>query len=579
LNAAPQPTKGPSGRGRLIDTVPLIGGLRAYDRSWLRLDVLAALTVWALLVPQALAYGQLAGLDPVVGLYASLGAIVGYALFGGVREMSVGPEATIALLTISVIGPLSGGDPVRFASLAAALAVVTGVLLVLGGLARLGFISRYLSRPLLTGYVAGSAIVMIVSQLDSLLGITLEAQDDTLAELSETVRRLTELDPTTLLVGLATIAAVLLVQRVDRRLPAYLAAVLFAIAASALLGLADAGVAVVGQIPAGLPPLGLPDLQQGDIANLLGGGVAVAVLVYADSGVTGQVLGRRGHYRVDSDREFLALGAANIGAALTAGFPVNGSQSRSFTAADAGARSQISGLLVVGFTVVTLLVLTPLFAPLPKAALAGVIIVVAAGLLDPGDFRRLAHLDRSEVGLALLALAIVVAVGMLAGVIAVVILSLLVVAQRAAQPSTAVLVRNPATGSFRNQDNAAEDSIPGLIIYRFDAPLFFANATQFSDDILALVEEAHPPASRVVVSAEAITTMDSTAESMLRDLITELQERGVALELARPKKPLRDFLDRAGLLDAIGREHVYPRVSDAVDAYVAAQSDGSELSG
>jgi SulP family sulfate permease len=359
-------------------------------------------------------------------------------------------------------------------------------------------------------------------------------------------------------------------------LPAYLAAVLLAIAASAVFGLVDLGVAVVGEIPAGLPPLGVPDLQRGDLANLLGGGVAVAVLVYADSGVTGQVLGRRGHYRVDSNREFLALGTANVGAALTAGFPVNGSQSRSFTAADAGARSQLSGLLVAGFTVATLLVLTPLFAPLPKAALAGVIIVVAAGLLDPGEFRRLAHLDRAEVGLAVVALAIVVAVGMLAGVIAVVILSLLMVAQRAAQPSTAVLVRNPATGSFRSADNVPDEAIPGLIIYRFDAPLFFANASQFADEIGALVDEADPAARRVVVSAEAITSVDSTAESMLHDLVTELRGRGVALELARPKKPLRDFLDRAGLLDEIGREHVYPRVSDAVDAFIAADRDGSE---
>ncbi len=558
-----------------LDAIPLVGQIRAYERPWLPRDVLAALTVWALLVPQALAYGQLAGLDPVVGLYASLGAIVGYALLGGVREMSVGPEATIALLTVSVVGPLAGGDPLRFASLAAGLALVTGVVLVLGGLARLGFISRYLSRPLLTGYVAGSAIVMIVSQVDSLLGVSLVAQDDTLAELAETIRRLPEADTTTLLVGLATIAIVLIVRRVDRRLPAYLAAVLVAIAISVALDLADLGVPVVGAIPAGLPPLGLPALSPGDLAGLFGGGVAVAVLVYADSGVTGQVLARRGKYRVDANREFLALGAANIGASLTAGFPVNGSQSRSFTAADAGARTQLSGLFVAGLSVVTLLVLTPLFAPLPKAALAGVIIVVAAGLLDPGEFRRLAQLDRAEVGLALAATAIVVAVGMLAGVVAVVVLSLLIVAQRAAQPRTAVLVRNPATGGFRSADNAPEESIPGLVIYRFDAPLFFANASLFADEVLALADEAEPPAQRLVVSAEAITAVDSTAESMLRDLVTQLRDRGVVLELARPKKPLRDFLDRAGLLEEIGPDHIYPRVSDAVDAFLKAAGDGS----
>ncbi len=254
---------------------------------------------------------------------------------------------------------------------------------------------------------------------------------------------------------------------------------------------------------------------------------------------------------------------------------MNGSQSRSFTAADAGARSQVSGLFVAVFTVVTLLILTPLFAPLPKAALAGVIIVVAFGLLDPGAFRRLARLDRAEVGLAIVAMAIVVAVGMLQGVLVVVILSLLIVAQRAAQPQTAVLVRNPSTGSFRNAENAPEESIPGLVIYRFDAPLFFANATQFSDEILALVDEAETPVRRVVLSAEAIISVDSTAESMLRELVAELRSRGVTLELARPKKALRDFLDRAGLLDEIGRDHVYPRVSDAVDAFIASERDES----
>ncbi len=257
----------PSAAGRLIDAIPLAAQLRAYERPWLRADVLAALTVWALLVPQALAYGQLAGMDPVVGLYAALGAIVGYALIGGVREMSVGPEATIALLTVSVVAPLAGGDPARYAALAAGLALVTGVVLILGGLARLGFISRYLSRPLLTGYVAGSAIVMIVSQLDSLLGISLEAQDDTLAELTETIQRLPETDTTTLIVGLATMAVVLIVRRIDRRLPAYLFAVLAAIAASAILGLEAMGVVVVGEIPAGLPPIGLPSLGTGDISD------------------------------------------------------------------------------------------------------------------------------------------------------------------------------------------------------------------------------------------------------------------------------------------------------------------------
>ena len=474
-------------------------------------------------MPQALAYAQLGGFDPVVGLYASIGALLGYALMGGVREMSVGPEATIALLTASIIAPLAEGDPSRYLALGAGVALMAGILLVLAGIARLGFVTRYLSRPLLVGYVAGSAIVMIVSQLDSLIGITLEAQDDTLAELAETIRRLGETDPLTLAVGLGVIAIVLVVKRIDRRLPAYLVGVLAAIVVSVALGLEAQGVKVVGDIPPGLPPLGLPDIGLADLQLLLVPAAAIGLLIYADSGVTGQVLGRRGGYRVDGDGEFLGLGAANIGASLTGGFPVNGSQSRSFTAADMGARSQLTGLVAAALVVVTLLFLTGLFEPLPKAALAGVIIVVAAGLLDPGEFRRLAVVARSEAALALLATVIVVAVGMLAGVLVIALLSLLLVAQRAARPRRAFLVRVPGTDSYRAADSTPEGRPePGMVLYRFDGPLFFANADVFRDDVTEAVAVADPPARWVVLDMEAVADTDSTATQMLVELLGDL---------------------------------------------------------
>ena len=436
--------------------------------------------------------------------------------------MSVGPEATIALLSFSIVAPLSAGDPARLVALSAGLALVAGVFLILGGLARLGFLSRYLSRPLLTGYVAGSAIVMIVSQLDSLLGLKLVAQDDTVAEFVETVRRLPEADGTTLLVGIGTIVVILVTRRLDRRIPAYLVAVILAIVASAVLDLAGSGVAVVGAIPQGLPPFALPDLQSGDWSALLGGGVAIAVLVYADSGVTGQVLARRGHYRVDANREFMALGMANIGASLTAGFAVNGSQSRSFTAAESGARSQVNSVGVAVMVVVTLLLLTPLFGPLPKAALAGVIAVVAIGLLDPSEFRRIRAIDHAEFGLAVTATVIVILVGMLAGVIAIVVLSLLLVAQRATQPRTAVLTRNPRTGAFLSAGEDLADSIPGLLLYRFDGPLFFANATLFADEILGLIDESW----RLGVSPRPLMTapVSSSAVCFVRLLASPCRE-------------------------------------------------------
>jgi sulfate permease, SulP family len=560
---------------KTLGRVPGIRLARTYDRSWLRPDVLAAVTVWALLVPQALAYAQLAQVDPVVGLYAAMGAAVGYLLLGGVRSMNVGPEATVALLTASVVAPLAEGDPSRYLALVGGMAIMTGIWMLLAGVIGLGFVTRFLSRPLLLGYVAGSAVVMIVSQLDSLIGIKLVAQDDTIAELVETLRRLGETDLTTLLVGLGVIGIVLVVRRIDRRLPAYLVAVLAAIAVSAVADLAAKGVAVVGEIQPGLPPLGMPAVSLLDLASLAGPAIGIALLVYADSGVTGQVLGRRGGYTVDGNQEFLGLGLANIGSALTGGFPVNGSQSRSFTAADMGARSQAMNLGVLALVILTLLFLTPLFAPLPKAALAGVIIVVAFGLLDPVAFRSLARVDRKELGLALLTAAIVVAVGMIAGVLVTVVLSLFLAAIRAAQPDRTFLVRVPGTDSFRGVDSVADgETVPGLTVYRFDGPLFFANAQLLADDIEAEItaQADRVPIRWVVIDAEAIADVDSTGAAMLADLVDGLRERGITLAFARLKASVAAYLARAEIMDTLGPANVFLEVDDAVAAFEATQA-------
>jgi SulP family sulfate permease len=559
-----------------LSGIPVIRLALTYERGWLQPDALAAVTVWALLVPQALAYSQLAQVDAVVGLYAALGAAVGYVLLGSVRSMNVGPEATVALLTASVVAPLAGGDTARYLALVGGLAVIAGGWMILAGIIGLGFVTRFLSRPLLMGYVAGSAIVMIVSQLDSLIGVKLEAQDDTLAELAETIRRLGETHITTLVVGLGVIGVVLIVRRIDRRLPAYLIAVLAAIVVSVVADLEGKGVAVVGTIQAGLPAVRLPAVTLSDLASLAGPALAIALLIYADSGVTGQVLGKRGGYAVDGNQEFLGLGAANIGSALTGGFPVNGSQSRSFTAADVGAKSQAMNVGVFALVVLTLLFLTPLFAPLPKSALAGVIIVVAFGLLDPAAFRALARVDRREAGLALLAAAIVVAVGMVAGVLVTVVLSLFLVAIRASQPRRTFLARVPGTDSFRGVDSVADGTVvPGLVLYRFDAPLFFANAQLLADDISAAVADgaAPEPVRWVVIDAESIGDVDSTGAAVLADVAEDLRQRGVTLALARLKAPVAAYLARAGVVDKVGADRVYLEVDDAVAAFEASRTE------
>jgi SulP family sulfate permease len=419
---------------------------------------------------------------------------------------------------------------------------------------------------------------MIVSQLDSLLGVTIQAKDDTLAELTQTIQAIPETDLLTLVVGLTVIAIALVVRRIDKRLPAYLIAVLAAIAASVILGLEAHGVTVVGSIPSGLPPFGPPALSLADVGQLFIPAAAIGLLIYADSGVSGQVLARRGGYRVDGNGEFIGLGAANIGASLTGGFPVNGSQSRSFTSADMGVRSQLASIGVVVLVLITLLFLTPLFEPLPKAALAGVIIVVAMGLLDPSEFVRLARISRLEAGLAVWATVIVVAVGMLAGVVVIAIMSLLIVAQRAARPRTTLLVRLPGTDSFRGADSTPDGTNePGIVLYRFDAPLFFANAEVLRDDVADAIATAEPPARWVVVDMEAVSDVDSTAAEMLLELAADLRRQGVGLALARLKGPVAAYLERAGVFDAIDRDRVYLEVDDAVVALRAAEPPVAEL--
>jgi SulP family sulfate permease len=567
-----------------LSHLPAIRLLRTYRPEWLTPDLLAGLTVWALLVPQALAYGQLAGVDPVVGLYASIGATIGYLLFGSVRTMSTGPEGTIALLAASVVAPLAAGDPTRYLGLMAALALIAGSWLIFAAVLRLGFVTRFLSRPLLTGYIAGSAIVMIVSQLDSLLGISLEAQDDTLAELRETLQRLGETDPTTLLVGVLVIVIAVVMRRIDRRLPAYLIAMLVAIVISAVAGLEEQGVAVVGAVEPGLPDIGLPSVSVSDIVSLMGPALGIALLVFADSGVTGQLLARRSGDKVDGNQEFLGLGAANLGAGLTGGFPVNGSQSRSFTAADVGGKSQLLNVVVLGLVLLTLLVLTPLFEPLPKSALAAVILVVAVGLLDPGSFRALARIDRRELALAAFTALVVVGVGMLAGVLVTVVLSLFLVAVRAALPNRAFLVRVPGSDSFRDEQGVKNGMAePGILAYRFDGPLFFANAQLLADDIEEALAGRGPEAAVrwIVIDAEGVTDIDTTGVGVLDDLRAALVARDVTLVMARVKAPIFLYLERAGVVERIGRDRIFLEVHDAVGAGRAAlaRTDASGQAG
>ena len=560
--------RGPSPRsaiaaGRLL---PIVGVVSAYQPSWLRRDALAGLTLWALLVPQGLAYGQLAGLSPVTGLYVGLVALVIYAVLGTSRYLSVGPESSVAMIVAVELAPRADGDAARYAALAALLAILVAGFLLLGFVARLGIIVRLLSAPVLTGYLAGSGIVIAISQLPKVTGI---ATDKRYPEVFGGIVRSAETaEPWAIGVGLATALVVVALTRFARFLPAALVALALATIFVASAGLADT-IDVVGRVQGGLPEPALPDVGFDAVGSLLVPAGSIALLVFASSVLTAQALAARRGEEISPNREFLALSGANLAAGLFQGFPANGSDSRSFVVADSGARSQLTGVVAAGLAAVTLVALTPLFRNLPTSALGAVVIVTALKLIDVAALRRLWRVRTSDFVLALVTLAGVLTLGVLAGILVGVVASLLEVLRRAVMPHTAVLGRlEGPIRAYRDIDrHDLAETVPGLVVYRFDAPLFFANVDVFRKQILQLVDGAPEHVHAVVVNAEAIYDIDTTGIDMLMRLLDELDERSVQMSFARVKTKTRRLLKVSGVEDRVGPAHFHLHVESAVQSY------------
>ena len=493
-----------NGFGRFV---PGIAMLAAYDGTWFRPDLLAGLTVWAMLVPQSLGYASLAGMPTEYGLYAALGALAVYWLWGSSRELNVGPESTVAIMVATILASQVAAGSEEYVEAAAVLAIMVGLVLLIGGIFRLGRIADFLSRPILAGYVFGSGILIVVSQLPDLLGIEVDSSLY-MTDIGGVVRNLDQIDATSLTLGVATILIVVGMKRFARAIPGALVAVVLTTIAVAAF---DLDVDTVGAFPSGVPIPGIPNVSLDLVVGLIGPAFAVALLVYPDSVLTARSLAVINKYRLDADREFFGIGAANIGSGFVGGFPVNGSQSRSFVLSDAGAKSQVSNLWAAAFVLLTLLLLAPLFEYLPMAALAGIVIVAGAGLLDPSEFTALWRYRRTEFWLAVITIGAVLTLGMLGGILVAVGLSLLLVVLQASSPSTALLGRLPGTDTYRDvADHPDAETFPGLLIYRFDAPLFFANAGQMRSDISAAIDEADPPIQDVLFDAEAVYDVDST---------------------------------------------------------------------
>ena len=555
-----------SGIARFIPGLTLFKGVSS---TLLRTEFVVAITLFAVLVPSAMAYGDLAGVTPVAGLYVALGAMVMYALFGSSRQVSMGPEATSAILTAAAVAPLAGGDPARYAALAAMTAILVGVLALLARLARLGFITDLLSKPILVGYIFGATLIVIGSQMGKMFGIKLES-DQFFQQVAELISHLNETHLLTFALGIIFMVALFLMRRVNRALPGPLIVVVVAIIISAVFDLQANGVTVVGEVPAGLPRLAIPAVNLQDIFALLPAALALTILIFADEVLTARVFAARHGQKMDANQELVALGMANIGAGLLTGFPATLSASRTAVSDQMGGKTQWVGLIAAALTIIFLLFLTPLLAPLPTVALGAIIIVASIGLIDIAAFRFLRQVRSTEFWLAVVTAFGVLTVGVLQGILVAVMLSLVNIIYHISRPHDALLDDVDASGGTVYRSVADKETAltePGLIVYRFDAPLVFANAAFFTERLEELVANAGIGLKCVVFDAEAISDFNSTAAEALVNLDADLEQHAVELWIARANKPLRDLLHATGLTTRIGEEHIYPSVRAAVDAY------------
>jgi high affinity sulfate transporter 1 len=550
---------------RGLGWLPGLTVLRRYRRSWLRGDLLAGITVTAYLVPQVMAYAQLVRLPPVTGLWAALPALVVYALLGSSRSLTFGPESSTALMTAVALGPLAAGNSARYAELASALALLVGLIALLAGLARLGFLADLLSRPVLVGYMAGLALIMIGTQLGKATGVPVTGETFE-GDMVSFARHVGSVRLASLAMTLIVLALLLLLRWRWPALPGPLLAVLLATAAVAGLGLARHGIAVVGEIPRGLPRPALPALHASELRRLLLPAVSVVIVGFSDDLLTARSFARHGE-RISANRELVALGVANSGASLLSGFPVSASASSTAIAQAAGSRTQLYSLTAAASLLVVLSLARSVLAEFPLAALAAIVIYAAIRLIDLQAFRRLVAFRRSELVIALAAFAGVLLVGILYGVLLAVGISIAELLVRVARPHDAVLGLVPGLAGMHDVDDyPAAETVPGLVVYRYDAPLFFANAEDFRRRALAAARD-HGPARWFVLNVEANVEVDFTALEAMDSLREELTRGGTVFALARVKQDLLDRLKAFGLAEKIGADLLFPTLPTMVAAY------------
>ncbi|MET0613379.1 MAG: sulfate permease [Pseudomonas caspiana] len=559
---------GDDGWGRWF---PGLRTLRGYQVAWLRHDIMAGLVLTTMLVPVGIAYAVASGVPGIYGLYATIVPLLAYALFGPSRILVLGPDSSLAAVILAVVLPLSGGDPQRAVALAGAMAIVSGTVCILAGILRLGFITELLSKPIRYGYMNGIALTVLISQLPKLFGFSIES-DGPLRNIWAIVTAVMEgkTNWTAFMIGAATLVVILLLKNY-KRVPSILLAVAGATVVVGVLDLGTrAGVSVLGSLPQGLPAFAIPWITRADIVPVLIGGCAVALVSFADTSVLSRVYAARTQTYVDPNQEMAGLGFANLAAGFFQGFPISSSSSRTPVAEAAGARTQLTG--VVGALAVALLLMVApnLLQSLPSSALAAVVIASAIGLIEVADLRRIYRIQRWEFWLSIACTVGVAVFGAIEGIGLAIVIAVIEFLWDGWRPYSAVLGRADGVKGYHDIQRYPEARlIPGLVLFRWDAPLFFANAELFNDRVLDAVATSPTPVRWLVVAAEPVTSVDVTSADMLAELDDTLHAAGIKLCVAEMKDPVKDKLKRFGLFARLGEKSFFPTIGDAVDNYLA----------
>jgi SulP family sulfate permease len=557
---------------RLADWLPGLRLLFAYDRSNWRHDFTAGLVVTLVLIPSAIAYADLAKCPSITGLYAALGGMVVFALLTSSRHVIVGPDAAVAILVGAAVGPLSNGDAGQAVVLSTWLALLVAAILLLAGWLKLGGVAEFLSSPVMLGFMNGAAVVIIISQIGKLCGISLE-NDNSLQKLLEWVSRMGETHRLTLLLGLFGIALLAAIRWWRPQIPGTIVVFSLALIAGRCFDFADRGIAVIGSVDTSIPTPVPSELSLADLGRLVTAALGLAMLIFPEGILLGRTMANRHNYEINPDRELVALGTANLAAGLLRSFAVGGSQSRTLLNSATGGRSQMVSLIAAMLLIAFMYFLASWIATLPTVAIASILIFTGITLIDVDGWRRLYRQHRQSAWVALLTSIGVVVIGVLPGILVGIMLSLLRVLSQIVRPQDALLGRIPGTLALHDVgDDETAQTIPGLVVYRFYGPLVFANVRFFIERLEHFIAQEDHPVRQVIVDARAIPEIDVTAVEQLQTFVKRLRERGIRFVVAKAQLPLREAASHLGLQEALAGENYFPNLSEAVTKFEQLQA-------